>query len=152
MSNLITYLKTKNAQSNSAFKVVEDAEHWASYGVTTIAEYKRYNNEQVVWDLYKDVNGVRPRFLNFKEMSDTELQEMIDALLVESDEQFANDKEDQAIAIKEIESTIKMLIKSGASNRETAITWLIDNDEYENDTGMFEYSYNLPYNYLKEIN
>lgn len=59
---------------------VEDLAHWAEYGVYTVAQFKRYENETLFWEMYKDVTGCRPRHVNLKNMSDEELQHEIDLL------------------------------------------------------------------------
>ena len=45
---------------------------------------ERENLECILSDCYKEVWGIRPRFLNMAEMSISELQEMIDRLAEES--------------------------------------------------------------------
>lgn len=59
---------------------VEDLAHWAEMGVTTVAEFKRYDNETLFWDMYKEVTGCRPRHVNLKDMSDEELEKEINLL------------------------------------------------------------------------
>ncbi len=39
--------------------------------------------EATVWDLYKDVHGMRPRFLDLGKMTEEELFRMIERLKVE---------------------------------------------------------------------
>lgn len=59
---------------------VEDLGHWTEYGVTTVAQFQRYEMESMVWEMYKDVTGIRPRHLDFKAMSDKELNDLVDWL------------------------------------------------------------------------
>ena len=59
---------------------VEELDHWAEVGVTTVAQFKRYENESLFWEMYKDVTGIRPRHINLKDMSDGELEREIDLL------------------------------------------------------------------------
>lgn len=59
---------------------VEDLSHWAEYGVYTVAQFKRYENETLFWEMYKDATGVRPRHVNLKDMTDEELEKEIDLL------------------------------------------------------------------------
>jgi hypothetical protein len=59
---------------------VEDLAHWAEYGVHTVAQFKRYENETLFWEMYKEVTGCRPRHVNLKDMSDEELEREIDLL------------------------------------------------------------------------
>jgi hypothetical protein len=57
--------------------LTEDLTHWAEMGITTVAQYKRYELETLVWDMYKDATGIRPRHLNLKSMSLEELQDLV---------------------------------------------------------------------------
>ncbi len=59
---------------------VEELDFWAEMGVTTVAQFKRYENESFFWEMYKDVTGCRPRHINLKDMSDEELEHEIDLL------------------------------------------------------------------------
>lgn len=56
---------------------VEDLAHWAGYGVFTVAEFKRHEDIQLIWEMYKDVTGIRPRHMDFDSMSDEDLQQEI---------------------------------------------------------------------------
>ena len=59
---------------------VEDLSHWAEMGIHTVAQFKRYENETLFWDMYKEVTGCRPRHINLKDMSDEELEKEINLL------------------------------------------------------------------------
>jgi hypothetical protein len=59
---------------------VEDLAHWAEYGVTTVAEFERYELETFFWDMYKEVTGCRPRHIDIKAMSDEDLKKEVEYL------------------------------------------------------------------------
>ena len=59
---------------------VEDLAHWAEMNIFTVAQFKRYDLETLVWEMYKDAMGFRPRHIDFKSMSDEELQAEADSL------------------------------------------------------------------------
>lgn len=54
----------------------------------TQAERDRYNLEMWHWDLYRDVNGSRPRWVKYADMSDKELSDWCDRLEAELKEEF----------------------------------------------------------------
>ena len=54
-----------------------DVERWNKDGIYTVQDLLRYDLETLVWDLYKSVHGIRPRFMNLKEMSTQELEDVI---------------------------------------------------------------------------
>lgn len=59
---------------------VEDLDHWAEIGVFTVAQFKRYGNETMLWEMHKEVFGVRPRHVNLKDMTDEELETELNLL------------------------------------------------------------------------
>ena len=79
---------------------VEDLAHWAEYGVTTVAEFKRYENETMFWEMYKEVFGCRPRHVNLKHMSDEELEKELDLLgqMMEDEIKHREEREAEEIA------------------------------------------------------
>lgn len=59
---------------------VEELDFWTEMGVETVAQFQRHEMESMVWEMYKDVTGIRPRHLDFKSMSDEELNDLVDWL------------------------------------------------------------------------
>jgi hypothetical protein len=60
--------------------LVEDLSFWAEMGVHTVEDYERHNLETLIWDMYKDVTGSRPRHMDLKSMSLEELRKEADYL------------------------------------------------------------------------
>jgi len=161
MSDLQAYIDAENAKTQAWIDAgpermagfIPDAEHWAGDGITTAAQLERYYMEGNIWDLYKDVNGIRPRWMDFKSMSDAELKATYDGLLVDLERHNVEEAGREAEAVKAFEAKIAELIETGAGDRETAIRWLRDaegDEQIQYDDGYFEYSYGLPYGYLKQ--
>jgi hypothetical protein len=50
-------------------------------GVLTVRDFHRYEMESSIWDLYKEVTGIRPRHMDFKSMSFEELEKEYSYLL-----------------------------------------------------------------------
>ena len=61
---------------NSCCKLVNDPAHWAEYGIHTMEQLDRYLDEQAYIDSYKDEYGIKPRWINWDEVSDDELTQM----------------------------------------------------------------------------
>jgi hypothetical protein len=72
---------------------VEELDFWAEMGVTTVAEFKRHENETLFWEMYKEVVGFRPRHIDVKSMSDAELEDYLDYLGKQMAAQIAADAE-----------------------------------------------------------
>ena len=66
------------------------------YSEMTQEERDRYNLEMYIWDAFRDVNGIRPRFLSFESMSTEELERMAEQLSEEIGAE--NDRRDAQIA------------------------------------------------------
>lgn len=69
---LSAYLVNLNAQAKengSPFEIVTELDHWASYGVYSVEEFELFDARCTLWDAYKDVHGIRPRWMNIWEMS-----------------------------------------------------------------------------------
>lgn len=79
-----------------------------------------------IWDVYKSIHGIRPRWMKFSEMSDDELRERADTLSVELKEHL--EAEDAAIEKieKSFEALIQQVIEMGAKTRENALRWIAD--------------------------
>ena len=85
MSNeLLQHIKELNAKSQAwvaedpanrwSSTFTEDLEYWAESGVHTPAQFDRLMLEETLWDCYKAVHGIRPRFMNISQMSNEEIE------------------------------------------------------------------------------
>jgi hypothetical protein len=54
--------------------IVQDLAHWAEQGILTVRDFQRHDLICTIWDLYRDVTGMRPRHMDFDSMSFDELQ------------------------------------------------------------------------------
>ena len=79
-------------------------------------------NDVMMWvsDLYKDVNGFRPRSYNFSEFTNSELEVFVNDLIDELDAQQLEEK-------LAAEKAIKGVMSLGA-DKATALRWLDDAD------------------------
>ena len=104
-----------------------------------------------IWDTYKEVNGIRPRWMNMDDMSTVELEVMADSLVEESVAQAEEYRENQKLDIADFEKLIASNISSGAADRENAIRWIREaQDDCQSQTdGFIEYDYGLPYGYIR---
>ena len=98
---LAQYLRERNAKTEAwvaedpdnrwAGMYTEDLSHWAEMGIYTVAQLERYDMETTIWDLYKDVTGIRPRHMDFKSMSDEDLRKEYDYLVSQLDRQVEDE-------------------------------------------------------------
>jgi len=82
-------------------------------------------DEALMWvsDLYKDVNGFRPRGYNFSSWSFQELTDFINDLSDIADKQVQDEKDFEQKALKDVMSV-------GAPDKETAARWLDQADAF----------------------
>lgn len=130
-----------------------DLDFWAEQGVMSIADYELHDMRSNIWDLYKDVHGIRPRWMNFDEMSADELRATYDSLIEELQEQNARQAKAEAEAVERFEAKIAELIGMGAGDREGALRWLRQSmshveELYGNE--FLENAHGLPYRYLSQ--
>ena len=90
----------------------------------TISNQSQFD-DTLVWvsDLYKDVNGFRPRGYNFHNWSFQELGDFVTDLMVLNSKQVEEEKAWENKAIKDVMSV-------GAEDKETALRWLDQADAY----------------------
>ena len=101
-------------------------------------------------DFYKDVHGVRPRF-----MDDTwtveDYQREIDGLQNDLKIQMDEEKEYQDRKIAEAEIRIQAMITAGAASRGDAIRWIHDVEETNGDDEYLCFVLGVPYGYFKGV-
>lgn len=102
------------------------------------------------WDMYKDAYGVRPRGIDTStwtlEQFEAEFAELGRAI----DQEEAQRKIDEAVAITKFEDSVTNLMHTG-TNRERVITWLMDAVGANGDYEYFCFTQGLPYTYFKQV-
>lgn len=87
----------------------------------------------VIWDLFKDVNGIRPRWMDFSSMTIEELEDMISRLQEEMAEVEIREAEMDAQALKEFEASISNVMDICRCDRYRAMEHLMDAEEVQRD-------------------
>lgn len=98
---VITYIQAENEKVRAWMNEVpgrwgttmcSDLPLIREYGYTSVEVYIRKNKEAELWDGYKSVHGIKPRWMNIPNMSDVELDKQLDQL--QKDLQFENELEE----------------------------------------------------------
>jgi len=89
MIDLVNHIKAINEVSKKEMDanpnvwighIVEDPDHWASYGITTPAEFDRYQNEQCLYEVVSSKYSKScARSIGISSMSDKELEEELNS-------------------------------------------------------------------------
>jgi hypothetical protein len=100
--------------------------------------------------MYKDAYGVRPRGVDTSfwtlEQFEAEFAELGRAI----DQEEAQRKIDEAVAITKFEDSVTNLMHTG-TNRERVIAWLMDAEGANGDYEYFCFTQGLPYTYFKQV-
>jgi hypothetical protein len=102
------------------------------------------------YDFYKDVHGIRPRWMNYDAMSEQELEQELEQLSREAKVQQAEDAEREKIAIEKFERHVVNTMCMGARDRDTALRWIMDASEAAGDWEYFCFLNGLPYGYFRQ--
>lgn len=95
MTTLADHIATINANTQAwvdaepgrcAGMITDDLNHWADVGVYTAKQFDRYMLEATYSDLYKEVNGFRPRAFSY--FSDEELTALVKSLSATAEDMY----------------------------------------------------------------
>jgi len=86
---------------------------------------------QIISDMGKDINGVRPSLAPFNSMSEAELKAEIERLQPLVDEAVAHEQMIDAVCITRFNDEVATFIQQGAANRSTAIRWMLQAQGYD---------------------
>ncbi len=88
MSSLVSHIKSINENSKKEMDanphlwvgiIVEDPKHWADYGITTPAQFDRYQDEQCLYEIVSmHTSKSYARSLGISSMTDEELYKTLD--------------------------------------------------------------------------
>lgn len=105
-------------------------------------------DSKLVSDLHKDAYGFRPSvhyMVEWDKASPSGKQAIWDGLLVDLDREIDREKQETARSVEIFESMITNSIKLGAADRDTAIRWLTQAEEFEHsqDVEQFVWSHGI---------
>lgn len=119
-----------------------------------MTDYERQMDNECFINVYKSINGFKPRgheFFDATEERRAEIWQMIDE---ENDRHNAEVEDADKAAVIAFEKLVQKTIDLGAACRRVAIDWILDGnlDEYdkmyvEGDPSYFNFQMSLPYGY-----
>ena len=88
MSSLVNHIKSINENSKKEMDstpglwigtIVEDPKHWKDYGITTPAQFDRYNDEMCLYEVVSSATSKSyARSIGISSMTDEKLYETLD--------------------------------------------------------------------------
>ena len=100
---------------------------------------------QIYSDLYKEANGFRPQGINYHEWSENELSASFDRLVKQSEANAVEEKKQSVVAVAVFKALVQRTIKMGAGDEKTALRWLYDAENVEEDYEFFAYKHQIQY-------
>ncbi len=96
-------------------------------------------------DLFKDVNGFRPRGSLMDDWNDRtprQKQELWNALCDELEENNKREKDEAAKAVDAFENTVQAFITLGAKDRVNALRWMTQNEVFNHSQDVEHFVWN----------
>jgi RNase H-fold protein (predicted Holliday junction resolvase) len=93
----------KQEVENVSIGLVTDLEYWNVRGIQTVEQFEHYLAQSTHYDLNKEVNGIRPRWFKYDEMTTEEIEREIDSLCNQMDQEEQWQKELEEVEKKEHE-------------------------------------------------
>lgn len=96
-------------------------------------------------DLFKDVNGFRPRGSLMDDWNDRtprQKQELWNALCDELEENNKREKDEAAKAVDAFENTVQAFITFGAGDRVNALRWMTQNEVFNHSQDVEHFVWN----------
>lgn len=91
----------------------------------------------IISDVYKDVNGFRPRTYNFQDWTLNELDEFFKDLVKQSEELRKEEKEFEKSRLQEFKDTLNNLKSNHNLTENEALRWMLDG--FIDGSGEFDY-------------
>lgn len=110
-------------------------------------------DDNIFSDIFKDINGFRPRNHEFYYASPARKQEIWDAILIENDLHFKECQIREAQAVEAFEWRVADTIRMGAKDRKTAIRWIVEAEGIDlvDDPNYICYLLGIPYEMSEEF-
>lgn len=104
----------------------------------------------VYYDFYKEVYGIRPRWVNHEEATIEWYEAELEQLQIQADINWQEQLVREGEATAKFEKSIDSLIASGAGDRATAIRWIHEANDSNGDDEYLCYLLDLPYGYFRK--
>ena len=83
----------KARAEGALFTTMEDLQQWAEYGVFNIEQYQHHSAVGTYIDVYKSINGIKPRWMDFSQMTTEQIYADLDQM-VQAEERWEREKQE----------------------------------------------------------
>ena len=102
-------------------------------------------------DSYKDVHGIKARWVYEQNLTEAELNDMLERLGWESAEVRAEEERREAANEVEARKQIQALIDHGAKNVVRAVRWMHDSYDTGGDNKYLDFELQVRYGFIDEV-
>ena len=103
-----------------------------------------------LWDLYKDVNGIRPRGINYASWSEEKLDREVEHLSRMLEITLVEEREVEAANAAKFEARITAMMQDHNITRASALRWIHDAEGTNGNDDGLEFELGLPYGYFRQ--
>lgn len=72
--NAVTQAWVDAGEGRMAGMITTDLDHWAGYGITTVAEYDHYMAASTNFEIHRDIHGYKPNWGRYAGMTTAEIE------------------------------------------------------------------------------
>lgn len=165
---LISHIRQENAkleawvaedpENRFAGMITDEIDHWRDYGIHSVEQYEKYMLAAEIVDSHKEAYGFKPSWSHLMSLSMEELEEESRQVSAAAQAAYEEEKSLEESAAEVFEARVKVIMDSGAGDRETAIRWILDAEIAPEDRGTqladadyLRYELGLPYSYEAEF-
>lgn len=105
-------------------------------------DYDRETLIEIIWEGCYAANGIKPRWMNFDEMSIEQLRKDAEYYSNAADAQIELEAQQLIEAEEELEAEIARVIELGAGDRETALRWMIQDVNFYTEQDVEHWFWN----------
>ena len=95
LQNHLNKIAEKNREDGSCLVLCTDLEHWISNDVNSVDELEHTLAQACHYDFYKEIHGIKPRWILYSKMTTEEINKDIKSLEAEYDQMIIQEKEEK---------------------------------------------------------
>lgn len=99
-------------------------------------------------DCYKDVHGIKARWVYAEDLTVAELERMLDRLHEEYEVVSKEEELREQAAAKAARERIQKLLEAGAQDVKQAVKWLHEAERTDGDNNFLDYELGTPYGFV----
>ena len=135
----------------------EDLSYWAEKDIFTAEDLKLDDDRNMLYETVSHVYSKSyARGMDIWNMSQSDVSNEIKVFSVIAKRKFEEEIRQSKLNVEKFEQRIEQVIETGAGDRETALRWIIQSEDFSEHNMMYggsyaTYHFNLPSSYSEEL-